>query len=268
MRSRFIETRLAVTLAMQPLAKRRRALAMSTRGVSTGTPTASTLSTSDGDEALDDVEIVDHEIADHVDVGAAVDERCEAVALEEARLGDHGWRRAERRVEALEVPDLQDAAARVGGANERLTLRGGRRERLFDQDVDAGGEEIAADRGMRARRHRDARAVDGARRAPDGRRRRSRRARRRPRARGRGRGRRRRRGVTPSRAAYFSAWNRPRCPTPTTAARSRGFDVPPFPNARRRTTTVRKRPSRAATPGIGVACGRWRTFAVREEDSS
>ena len=41
MRSRLI--RLAVRLAMQPPAKRSRTLAMSIRGVSTGTPTASTL---------------------------------------------------------------------------------------------------------------------------------------------------------------------------------------------------------------------------------
>ena len=39
--------RLAVTLAMQPFANRRRALAMSTRPVRTGTPTASIESTSD-----------------------------------------------------------------------------------------------------------------------------------------------------------------------------------------------------------------------------
>src|SRR2546428_11343 len=39
LRSRLRETRLAVTLAMQPLAKRRRAFAMSTEGVRTGTPT-------------------------------------------------------------------------------------------------------------------------------------------------------------------------------------------------------------------------------------
>jgi len=39
--------RLAVTLAMQPLAKRRRALAMSNLSVSTGTPTASIALTSD-----------------------------------------------------------------------------------------------------------------------------------------------------------------------------------------------------------------------------
>ena len=40
-RSRLSDTRLAVTLAMQPFAKRSRAWAMSTDGVRTGTPTAS-----------------------------------------------------------------------------------------------------------------------------------------------------------------------------------------------------------------------------------
>ena len=96
MRSRFIDTRLAVTLAMQPFAKRSRALAMSTRAVSTGTPTASTDSTS-ADEALDDVEVVDHEVADDVDVGAAIDEGRQPMALEEARLGDDGRGGPQRR---------------------------------------------------------------------------------------------------------------------------------------------------------------------------
>src|SRR5947207_3209079 len=48
LRSRFMETRLAVTLAMQPLAKRSRAFAVSTEEVRTGTPTASTERSADG----------------------------------------------------------------------------------------------------------------------------------------------------------------------------------------------------------------------------
>src|SRR5207245_175835 len=47
-RSRLRDTRLAVTLAMPPLAKRSRALAMSTGLVRTGTPTASTERSGDG----------------------------------------------------------------------------------------------------------------------------------------------------------------------------------------------------------------------------
>ena len=43
-----LRTRLAVTLAMHPLAKRSRAFAMSTEGVSTGTPTASTERSAEG----------------------------------------------------------------------------------------------------------------------------------------------------------------------------------------------------------------------------
>ncbi len=103
----------------------------------TGTPTLSTATTSARDEALDDVEVVDHQIADHVDVGAAIGERREPVALEEARLGHDLGRRPQRRVEALEMPDLQDAAGALGRLDERRPFRDGRRERLLDQDVDA-----------------------------------------------------------------------------------------------------------------------------------
>ena len=57
-------------------------------------------------EALNHVEVVDHEIANDVDIGATIDERREPVALEKARPCDDVARGAERRVEALEMPDL------------------------------------------------------------------------------------------------------------------------------------------------------------------
>ena len=68
-------------------------------------------------EAEDDVEVVDHQIEDDVDVGAALGERRQAVALDEARLRDDAGERADRRVEALEMADLQDAAVRVPPAS-------------------------------------------------------------------------------------------------------------------------------------------------------
>ena len=59
---------------MHPFANRSRALAMSTFGVSTGTPTASTPSTSRADDRQDQIEVVNHQVEDDVDVEAAVRE--------------------------------------------------------------------------------------------------------------------------------------------------------------------------------------------------
>ena len=59
---------------------------MSTRPVSTGTPTASIDSTSDADERQHDVEIVNHQVEDDVDVEAAIRKRAEPVHLDEARV--------------------------------------------------------------------------------------------------------------------------------------------------------------------------------------
>ena len=87
--------------------------------------------------AQDHVEVVDHQVEDDVDIGAALAERRQAVALDEARPGDDAGQGADRRVEALEVPDLQDAPARVRRIDQRLPLRDRDGHRLFDQDVDA-----------------------------------------------------------------------------------------------------------------------------------
>ena len=59
---------------------------MSAVSDSTGTPTASTRSSGAVDHAEDDVEVVDHQVEDDVDLGAALGERRQAMALDEARL--------------------------------------------------------------------------------------------------------------------------------------------------------------------------------------
>ena len=92
---------------MQPLAKRSRALAMSTRPVSTGTPTASIDSTSALHQRQHDVEIVNHQVEDDVDVEAALGKRAEPVHFDEARIGEQRPRGLDRRVEALGVADGQ-----------------------------------------------------------------------------------------------------------------------------------------------------------------
>ena len=70
--------------------------------------------------------------------------------------------RADGRVEALEMPDLQHAAAAHRQLEQRLALLDRRGERLLDQDVDAGLEQVARHRVVTRGRHRDAGAVDPA----------------------------------------------------------------------------------------------------------
>ncbi len=153
---------------------------------------------------------MDHEVEDHVDVGAALGERRQAMALDEARLGDDLGGGADRRIEALEVPDLQDAPARVGELDQRPSLGDRRGERLLDQHVDSRPQELGGHDGVRLGRHRDARAVDAADERAQVRQHRH--AERGGDLAGAGarRGRPRRPASRPRRAAYFSAWKRPR----------------------------------------------------------
>ena len=60
------DMREAVRLAMQPLANSSRTLARSTRSVSTEMPTSTDLGDRRGDQVQDVVQVVDHQIQDHV----------------------------------------------------------------------------------------------------------------------------------------------------------------------------------------------------------
>src|SRR5262249_21932776 len=162
LRSRLSETRLAVTLAMQPLAKRSRALAMSTDGVSTGTPTASIARTGDGTMLrirsrswIMRSSTTSTSVPRSPNVG-------EPLALDEAGLRQPAAECPHRGVEALEVPHLQDAPTPHRQLEQRLAVLDRRRERLLDQDVDACLEKVARHGVMLRRRHRDARAIDAA----------------------------------------------------------------------------------------------------------
>ena len=87
LRSRLSDTRLAVTLAMQPFGEAQpRVGDVDATASAPARPTASTDAQRRRHHAEDHVEVVDHQIEDDVDVGAALGERREAVALDEARL--------------------------------------------------------------------------------------------------------------------------------------------------------------------------------------
>ena len=92
---------------MQPDANRSRALAMSVRGVSTFTPTASIDTTSDFTDVEQQIEVVNHQVEDDVDVQAALRKRAEPVDLDETRIRHERQRRDHRRIEPLRMPGRQ-----------------------------------------------------------------------------------------------------------------------------------------------------------------
>ena len=110
---------------------------------------------------------MDHQVEDDVDVGAARLERGEPVRLDEQGLAQHVGQRQDRGVEALEMADLKHDAARVRERDQRVRLLERRRDRFFEQDMQAGIEKLARDREMRPRRHHDARGLDPARELAD-----------------------------------------------------------------------------------------------------
>jgi hypothetical protein len=83
---------------------------------------------------------VDHEVEHHVDVERAGGELPDAVNLEVGGLADVRAERDERRVEAFEVADHQRRAAALRGLDHPVGLFERARDRLLDEDVDAGRE--------------------------------------------------------------------------------------------------------------------------------
>lgn len=104
-------------------------------------------------EGEDDVEVVDHEVEDDVDVKGARGEDAEAVGLEEHGVIESSEGRGDGGVEALQVPDGEDAVARLGEMDEVVGFGEGGGEGLLDEDVYstvlwAGEEEIFGDGGV------------------------------------------------------------------------------------------------------------------------
>jgi hypothetical protein len=153
------ETRLATTLATAPSANSSRALAMSTCSVSTGVPTART-STSGGHQRQDDVDVVDHQVGDHVDVGGALGEAAHALGLDVARGVDALGQGHDAGVEALQMADLQDDAGGVGQADDLGAFGRVDGDGLLQQHVHAALEERRGDLQMGRGRHDDADGID------------------------------------------------------------------------------------------------------------
>ena len=102
-----------------------------------------------------DVEVVDEEVEDDVHVERARHEHAEAVRLDELHVRHERPNGGDRRVEALDVSDLQDAALLARDRDEAVRLGERRRDGLLDHDVGAAREQLLGDRGVRDGRRRD-----------------------------------------------------------------------------------------------------------------
>ena len=111
------------------------------------------------DDHLHQIDIVNHQVEHHVHVGAALLERRQAMALDEARPRQQRLGRQDRRIEALQMTDLQHPALLPRGCDQPLGLRGGLGDRLLDQHVRAVLQKAARDVAMRRRRRHDADGV-------------------------------------------------------------------------------------------------------------
>ena len=115
-------------------------------------------------EPRDEVEVVGREVLDDADVLDAVGERAAALGADEKDLADLALLGAppqldQRRVEALDVPDRRPDCSRTAQRDDLLALLHRPRQRLLDQQVHAGGGELARGAEVLVGRHRDDREV-------------------------------------------------------------------------------------------------------------
>jgi len=123
-------------IATAPFANSTRALAMSDvrrENRDAGRPDLAHLR---ADQLEDQVEIVNHEIEDHRDVGAAGLERRQPLGLQEPRLVEVGGRGPHRPIESLHVTDLQAHAALPRRLHQLLGTGQRVGQRLLDERVD------------------------------------------------------------------------------------------------------------------------------------
>ena len=106
------------------------------------------------------LEIVDHEIEDDADIGAAIRVRREPMGFDETRIGQAFFQRAQDGIETLHVPDLKDQAARGRQFRQLARVRGVVGDRFFHEQMLAVGQEFPADLEMSIRRRGNGCGVD------------------------------------------------------------------------------------------------------------
>ena len=155
-------TRLAVTLTTQPPSKRRRALAMSSRPESTGTPTASTATS--GVPTSSWIRSMSWIIRSST-TSTSVPRRLNGATRWDSTNSGRSSTSSSARIAALKRsrwPTWSTRPWRGGERDQGVGLVQGRGDRLLEEDIDAALEQAARHRNVLAGRHGDARHVDPA----------------------------------------------------------------------------------------------------------
>jgi len=94
-----------------------------------------------GGEGEDDVEVVNHQVEDHIYIERAGREDGEPVGLEKHGAAELWLDGEDGGVEALKMAGLEDAAALFSASDQVVGFSESGGERLFDEQVDAGFEQ-------------------------------------------------------------------------------------------------------------------------------
>src|SRR5579872_2943487 len=100
-------------------------------------------------QAQQDIDIVDHQVEDHVHIQGARAEDVQAVDFEKQGVPGQALECHDGGIKALQMADLQDAAVRFRGGDEAIGGGDIGRNGLFDEHVDAGFEQRASDFSVR-----------------------------------------------------------------------------------------------------------------------
>src|SRR5579885_772970 len=107
-------------------------------------------------QSQQNVQIMNHEIVDHIHVEAARRENAEPVHFKKERPVENRLDRNHGGIEPLDVPDLQNAAIPARCPKQRIRFRKARGHRLFNEHVNPAIHELAAHLGVRHRGYRNA----------------------------------------------------------------------------------------------------------------
>ncbi len=112
------------------------------------------------DEREQDIEVVDHHVVDDVDIEAARRENAEPMDFEKHGPRNDALGGRDRRIESLDVADLQNPRRALCRSDQLVGFLDRRCHRLFDEHVDPGIEQAAADARVFLRGHGEADGLD------------------------------------------------------------------------------------------------------------
>ena len=108
----------------------------------------------------DDFNVMDHEIQNHSDIRAAIRIRREAGHFQEPGILQLGFKGVQNGVEALDMPDLQDASQPGGRLRQLAGVGGCVGDGFFNEQVLTLAKQIHAGRMMRHRGSANRRGID------------------------------------------------------------------------------------------------------------